>query len=155
MISEDDEDDKIYRVWYSDTRKKFELKSNTCYDDLREGAIGLTKKTVYLDWTTEDNFDRQFTTHLVEGVDVLKEGQEHKKGVEKQQYVDLKLGSSIRPHLLEIKKRLLSSTKLNKEVFDEIGVSGYTSYDMRNVVNLKPYGTRLFELLKKQTYCLI
>lgn len=149
MITEHDTDDQLYRVWYGDMKKRFGLKSNTSYNDLRMGAIGLTRKTVYLDWTTEDDFDRQITTHLVEGVDTLKAGQEKKRGVGKQEYVDLKLGSSIRPHLLEIKKRLLSNEKLTKDIFQELGVSGYTSYDMRNVAKLKPYGVRLFEIMKK------
>jgi len=149
MIKESDGVDEVYRVWFKDIKNKFSLKSNTSYEDLREGAIGLTRKTVYLDWTTEDDFDRQITTHLVEGVDVLKSGQEHKKGVERQQYIDLKLGSTIKPHLLEIKRHLLSKKVLGKDVFNELGISGYTSYDMRNVVNLKPYSIRLFEILKK------
>jgi plasmid replication initiation protein len=152
MITKDDEEDRVYRIWYNDVKKKFDLTSNTSYEDLRDGAMRLVDKTVHLDWTTEDNFDRLTKTHLVESVDVLKPGQGGKKDVDKQKFIDFQLGRSIKPHLLNIKKRLLSEQKVTGDYLQDLGISGYTSYDLRNLKKLKPYGVRLFEIMKKYEY---
>lgn len=149
MIREDDNEEQVYRIWYGDVKRKFDLKSNTSYKDLREAALRLTQKTVYLDWTTEDDFDRLTSTHLFSWSDVLKPGQEHKAGFEQQQYADFQLGEKIKPHLLAIKQRVLSKQKITSATFEELGIVGYTSYDMWNIKRLKPYGARIYEILKK------
>ncbi|MFK7980396.1 MAG: replication initiation protein [Saprospiraceae bacterium] len=138
MISKMDEDDKIYRVWFKDIKKNFRLKSNQSYDLLRKAARSLNKKPVYIGWT-KDEFRRGREYNLFAFVDYLEEGQSG-KGIEKQEYVDVKIHQEMLPFLLYVKKN-----------FDP-AETRYTSYDLRNIEKLKPYSMRFYELFKQEEY---
>lgn len=138
MISKMDEDDKVYRVWFKDIKKNFRLKSNQSYDLLRKAARSLNKKPVYIGWT-KDEFRRGREYNLFAFVDYLEEGQSG-KGIEKQEYVDVKIHQEMLPFLLYVKKN-----------FDP-AETRYTSYDLRNIEKLKPYSMRFYELFKQEEY---
>lgn len=138
MISKTDEDDKVYRVWFKDIKKNFRLKSNQSYDLLRKAARSLNKKPVYIGWT-KDEFRRGREYNLFAFVDYLEEGQSG-KGIEKQEYVDVKIHQEMLPFLLYVKKN-----------FDP-AETRYTSYDLRNIEKLKPYSMRFYELFKQEEY---
>lgn len=137
-INKNDEDGKVYRLWFKDMKKNFQLKSNQSYDFLREAAISMAGKSVYIGWQS-DKFRRGRMHRIIRFVDFLEKGQEG-EGVATQEYVDVSIDKDIRPYLLDIKK------KFNPET------SRYTSYDLRNIVKLKPYATRMFELFKQMEY---
>lgn len=137
-IHKDDDDDKVYRLWFKDMKKNFQLKSNQSYDFLREAAISMAGKSVYIGWQS-DKFRRGRMHRIIRFVDYLEKGQKG-EGVTKQEYVDVSIDSDIRPYLLDIKKNF------NPEI------SRYTSYDLRNIIKLKPYATRLYELMKQMEY---
>ena len=137
-IHKNDDDDKVYRLWFKDMKKNFQLKSNQSYDFLREAAISMAGKSVYIGWQN-DEFRRGRMHRIIRFVDFLEKGQKG-DGVAQQEYVDVSIDSDIRPYLLDIKKNF------NPEV------SRYTSYDLRNIIKLKPYSTRLYELMKQMEY---
>lgn len=137
-IHKDDEDDKVYRLWFKDMKKNFQLKSNQSYDYLREAAISMASKSVYIGWQS-DKFRRGRMHRIIRFVDFLEKGQKG-DGVAKQEYVDVSIDKDIRPYLLDIKKNF------NPEI------SRYTSYDLRNIIKLKPYAARLYELMKQLEY---
>lgn len=137
-IHKNDEDDKVYRLWFKDMKKNFQLKSNQSYDFLREAAISMAGKSVYIGWQS-DKFRRGRMHRIIRFVDYLEKGQKG-DGITKQEYVDVSIDSDIRPYLLDIKKNF------NPEI------SRYTSYDLRNIIKLKPYATRLYELMKQMEY---
>jgi Initiator Replication protein len=60
----------------------------------------------------------------------LAEGQEGKKGVESQEYIDVTVESELKPFLLQLQNR-------------------FTAYDIRNVIKLGAYPIRFYELLKQ------
>jgi len=137
-IHKNDEDDKVYRLWFKDMKKNFQLKSNQSYDFLREAAISMAGKSVYIGWQS-DKFRRGRMHRIIRFVDYLEKGQKG-DGIARQEYVDVSIDSDIRPYLLDIKKNF------NPEI------SRYTSYDLRNIIKLKPYATRLYELMKQMEY---
>ena len=140
MIDKSDDDEKIYRIWYSDIKKLFCLDNNkNVYHFLREGASRIIKKTVKIGWKEEQGIEREREYTLFSFVDYLKKGQENIVK-EKEQYIDVMIHSQIRPFLLYVKKN-----------FDP-ELTRYTSYDVRNIVKLKPYGVRLYELFKQYEY---
>lgn len=137
-IHKDDEDEKVYRLWFKDMKKNFQLKSNQSYDFLREAAISMAGKSVYIGWQS-DKFRRGRMHRIIRFVDYLEKGQKG-DGVSRQEYVDVSIDKDIRPYLLDIKKNF------NPEI------SRYTSYDLRNIIKLKPYAARLYELMKQLEY---
>lgn len=134
-ISKHDEDDKTYRVWFKDIKNNFELKSHQSYKFLREAAISMAGKSVHIGWVN-DNFRRGRLYRIFKFIDYLEDGQSG-GGMEKQEYIDIQIDREIKPYLLDIRKK-----------FDP-EIHRYTSYDMMNVIKLKPYGTRLYELFKQ------
>lgn len=138
MVSKVDEDDKTYRIWFKDIKKLFNIKSNQSYDFLREAARSLNRKTVYIGWMN-DEFKRGREYNLFEFVDYLEKGQKGKR-IEGQEYVDVKIHPKMLPFLLHVKKN-----------FDP-KITRYTSYDLRNIEKLQPYGTRIYELFKQDEY---
>ena len=137
-IHRNDDDDKIYRLWFKDMKKNFQLKSNQSYDFLREAAISMAGKSVYIGWQS-DKFRRGRMHRIIRFVDYLEKGQKG-DGIGQQEFVDVSIDKDIRPYLLDIKKNF------NPEI------SRYTSYDLRNIIRLKPYATRLYELMKQMEY---
>ena len=137
-IHKNDEDDKVYRLWFKEMKQNFQLKSNQTYDFLREAAKSMASKSVYIGWQS-DKFRRGRMHRIIRFVDFLEKGQTG-EGVGQQEYVDVSIDKDIRPYLLDIKKNF------NPEI------SRYTSYDLRNIIKLKPYATRIYELLKQTEY---
>lgn len=135
IIDKDDEDDKVYRVWFKDIKKNFNINSNKTYELLREAARSLNRKPVYIGWQ-DDEYRRGREYALFEFVDYLEGGQSGKK-IHLQEYVDVKIQERMRPFLLYVKKN-----------FDPL-TTRYTSYDLRNTQKLKPYAIRIYELLKQ------
>lgn len=136
MINKADEDDKTYRIWFKDIKNNFKIRSNQSYTYLREAAISMASKSVYIGWMN-DEFRRGRMHRIIRFVDFLEKGQEGKKGISQQEYVDVSIDKDIKPYLLDIKKNYDPKT------------TRYTSYDLRNVIKLKSYGTRIYELLKQ------
>jgi len=137
-IHKDDDEDKIYRLWFKDIKKNFKLRSNQSYEFLREAAISMAGKSVYIGWQN-DKFRRGRMHRIIRFVDYLEKGQKG-EGREKQEYVDVSIDKDIKPYLLDIKKNFNPA------------ISRYTSYDLRNIIKLKPYATRLYELFKQMEY---
>ena len=137
-IHKSDEDEKVYRLWFKDMKKNFQLKSNQSYDYLREAAISMASKSVYIGWQN-DKFRRGRMHRIIRFVDFLEKGQKG-DGVGGQEYVDVSIDKDIRPYLLDIKKNFNPA------------ISRYTSYDLRNIIKLKPYAARLYELMKQLEY---
>lgn len=135
IIDKEDEDDKVYRVWFKDIKENFSINSNKSYELLREAARSLNRKPVYIGWQ-DDEYRRGREYTLFEFVDYLEEGQSGKK-IHLQEYVDVKIQERMRPFLLYVKKN-----------FDPL-TTRYTSYDLRNTQKLKPYAIRIYELLKQ------
>lgn len=139
MIDKRDEDEKVYRLWFKDIKNNFKLKSNQSYTYLREAAVSMAGKSVYIGWMN-DEFRRGRMHRIIRFVDFLEKGQEGKKGISQQEYVDVSIDKDIKPYLLDIKKNYDPKT------------TRYTSYDLRNVIKLKSYGMRIYELLKQFEY---
>lgn len=137
-IDRKDEDDKVYRLWFKDIRKNFQIKSNQSYSYLREAAISMASKSVYIGWMN-DKHRRGRMHRIIRFVDFLEKGQTG-EGSRQQEYVDVSIDKDIKPYLLDIKKNF--DPKLTR----------YTSYDLRNIIKLKPYATRIYELLKQFEY---
>lgn len=136
-ISPSDEDDKVYRIWYRDIKNNFEIKTKQSYDLLRSAANRLFDKSLVVGYI-KDGVEREQKHRLIIGVDYIKDSEENKlKDLSNQEYIDVKIDSSIRPYLLDFRKH-----------FDP-AKDRYTSYELRNVIHLNPYGVRIYELLKQ------
>lgn len=129
QIHKDDEDFRPYRLWYTDVIKNFGLRSNQSYDLLRNAAKELMKKTFKVS-SQDTGFQRETEYHIIRSVNYLAEGEEGKKGVESQEYVDITVDPEMRPLLLQLQKN-------------------FTAYDLRNVARLGSYHLRIYELLKQ------
>lgn len=133
-ITPSDEENKVYRVWYRDIKKNFQVRSNSSYDALRKAADRFFEKTVVIGYM-KDGYERETKYHIIQGLDYLKAGQG--EGAASQEYIDFRIDPAIRPYLLDFRKR-----------FDPTQ-DRYTSYELRNVINLQTYGIRIYELLKQ------
>lgn len=129
QIRREDDDFRVYRVWYSDIIKTFGIKTHQSYDMLREAANKLMRKTFIID-SSADGFARKKVYHIIRMVDYLAEGQEGKKGIENQEYIDVTIETDLKPFLLQLQR-------------------SFTAYDIRNVIKLGAYPIRVYELLKQ------
>lgn len=137
MIDKSDDDDKVYRIWFSDIKKLFKLENNKqSYKFLRDAAESILSKSVKIKWDDEEGIPLQERFTLFTTVRSIREGSEHLVA-DKNLYIDIKILKEVRPFFLDVKKRF--DPKIHR----------YTSYDIRNIVSLKPYGTRIYELLKQ------
>jgi plasmid replication initiation protein len=127
-IRREDEDFKLYRIWYKDVIKTFGLKSNQSYDLLREAGKSLMRKTFKVS-NVENGFKRETEYHIIRTVNYLAEGQQ-KQGVEEQEYLDVTVEPEMKPLLLQLQRN-------------------FTAYDLRNVIKLGTYPVRVYELLKQ------
>lgn len=134
LISSNDDDEKVYRIWYKEIKNNFKIKFKS-YKFLREAANRLFDKSLVVGYM-KDGYEREKKHHLIRSVDALKEGQEG-VDIKSQEYIDVKIDSDIRPYLLDIRKR-----------FDPLH-DRYTSYELRNIIDLQSYGIRIYELLKQ------
>ncbi len=129
QIRREDNEFQTYRVWYRDVVRTFGLKNHNAYDLLRQASLSLMQKSFTVNY--EDNgFERQVNYHIIRKTDVLKEGQEHRRGVETQEYIDVTIEQEMKPLLLQLQKN-------------------FTAYELRNVVKLGVYPIRIYELLKQ------
>jgi len=129
QIHREDEAFKTYRIWYTEVIKTFGLRSNQSYELLRSAARELMKKTFKVS-NQDSGFNRETEYHIIRSVNYLAEGEEGKKGVENQEYVDITVDPEMRPLLLQLQKN-------------------FTAYDLRNVSRLGAYHLRIYELLKQ------
>ncbi len=129
QIRREDDDFRVYRIWFSDIIKTFNIKTHQSYDMLRDASNKLMRKTFILD-TSDEGFARKKVYHIIRMVDYLAEGQENKKGIEKQEYIDVTVETDLKPYLLQLQSR-------------------FTAYDIRNVIKLGAYPIRFYELLKQ------
>jgi plasmid replication initiation protein len=129
QIKREDEEFKVYRVWYRDVIKTFGVRSHQSYDFLREAAKKLMRKTLTID-TKDGDFARKKIYHIIRMVDFLADGQEGKRGVESQEYVDVTIEDELKPHLLQLQR-------------------SFTAYDIKNITKLGAYPIRVYELLKQ------
>lgn len=128
-IRRDDEDFKVYRIWYRDVIKSFGLKSGQSYALLRDASRSLIRKVFNV--SNEDNgFQRESEYHIIRSINYLIEGEEGRAGTETQEYIDITIDPDMKPLLLQLK-------------------SNFTAYDLRNIVKLGAYPVRVYELLKQ------
>lgn len=127
-IRREDEDFKVYRIWYRDVIKAFGLKSAQSYGYLRDAARGLMRQ-VFNVTNTESGFQRETEYHIIRSINYLSE-REDGRPAESQEYIDITVDPEMKPLLLQLQKN-------------------FTAYDLRNVVKLGAYPVRVYELLKQ------
>lgn len=126
QIRRDDDDFQVYRVWYKDVIRAFNLKSNQSYSLLREAAKSIMSKSFFVSYE-KDGSAREVQYHILRKIDYLKDGNE---GRESQEYIDVTIEHEMKPFFLQLQKN-------------------FTAYDLRNVVKLGAYPIRVYELLKQ------
>ena len=131
QIRRDDQEFEVYRIWYKDVIKTFNLKSGDSYRFLREAAQSLMGKSFFVSYETE-GVKREKQYHILREIDYMKEGEEEKsrKKIENHEYIDVTVEQKMRPFLLQLQKN-------------------FTAYDLRNIVRLGVYPIRVYELLKQ------
>ena len=129
QIRREDDDFRVYRIWYRDVARVFKLNQKRGYAEIRDAIKNLLEKKVYVD-VTVDGFKRKEVYHFIRKLSYLEEGQEGKKGVENQEYIDVKIEEEMKPLLLQLQK-------------------SFTAYELGNVINLGVYAVRIYELLKQ------
>lgn len=128
-IKRDDEDFKVYRIWYRDVIKSFGLKSGQSYAFLRDAARSLMRKVFNVS-SDDSGFQRETEYHIIRSINYLAEGEDNRAGAESQEFIDITVEPEMRPLLLQLK-------------------SNFTAYDLRNVIKLGAYPVRVYELLKQ------
>lgn len=137
-ISHRDSQGETYRIYFRDIKQAFDIRSNQSYDLLRTAALGLADKSVYVRRQGEEGTKRGRKLRLIRFVDFLEKDQD--PGVvttERHEYVDVSIDKDLYPYLLAIRKNF--DPQLHR----------YTSYDLFFVRKLRPYGVRMYELLKQ------
>ena len=138
MIDRNDHPNKVYRVYYRDIVKTFEVQSNRSYKLLRKAARSLHRKPIYIGWMS-DNYRRGREYTMFNFVDYL-EGDQKGIDIEKQEFIDIKIQEDVKPFLLYIRQN-----------FDPFATR-YTSYELQNIKKLRPYAVRIYELMKQFEY---
>jgi plasmid replication initiation protein len=128
-VRRDDTDFGIYRIYYRDVAKTFGLNMKRGYSEIRDAAKSLLDKKFYVD-SVVDGFQRQTIYHIIRKINVLKEGQDGKAGVENQEFIDVQIEDEMKPLLLQLQK-------------------SFTTYAFENIINLGLYSIRIYELLKQ------
>jgi plasmid replication initiation protein len=126
QIRRDETDLGVYRIWYKDLIKTFDLKSGDSYSLLREAAKGLLKKPFQINYEVA-GVKRTQEHVLLKNIDYMEAGQGR---AENHEYIDVMVNSDMKPLLLQLQKN-------------------FTAYDLRNVTKLGVYGVRMYELLKQ------
>jgi plasmid replication initiation protein len=126
QIRRDETDLGVYRIWYKDLIKTFDLKSGDSYSLLREAAKGLLKKPFQINYEVA-GVKRTQEHVLLKNIDYMEGGQGR---AENHEYIDVMVNSDMKPLLLQLQKN-------------------FTAYDLRNVTKLGVYGVRMYELLKQ------
>jgi plasmid replication initiation protein len=129
QIHRDDDDFKVYRVWFRDIVKTFGLnKNHNSYDLLRDGANKLMDKSFYVRYEDSGN-QRESRYHILRKIDYSTLGKEEGR-VESQEFIDITIEQEMKPFLLQLQRN-------------------FTTYDLRNIVKLGVYPIRIYELLKQ------
>jgi len=128
QIRRDDDDFQVYRVWYKDVIRAFNLKSNQSYSLLREAAKSIMSKSFFVSYE-KDGTAREVQYHILRKIDYMKDGQEGQNR-ESQEYIDVTIEQEMKPFFLQLQRN-------------------FTAYDLRNVVKLGAYPIRVYELLKQ------
>jgi plasmid replication initiation protein len=129
QIHRDDDDFKVYRVWFRDIVKTFGLnKNHNSYDLLRDGANKLMDKSFYVRYEDNGN-QRESRYHILRKIDYSTLGKEEGR-VESQEFIDITIEQEMKPFLLQLQRN-------------------FTTYDLRNIVKLGVYPIRIYELLKQ------
>lgn len=136
MINKNDDEEKKYRIWLNDIKKAYKLNNNDSYHQLREATKRLSDKSVYLNYE-KNGTEREVKHRFIKYVDYAVDGQDISAS---QEYVDVSIDKEMLPFLLHVQKN-----------FDP-AKTRYTAYDFRNVIELKPYAARIYQLLKKEEY---
>ncbi len=134
QINREDEDLKVYRIWYKDLIKSFGLKSSQSYGFLRDAAKGLMRKVFYVT-NIENGQKRETEYHIIRTVNYLSEGE---KGGDNQEFIDITIDTEMKPLLLQLGNN-----------YKGIKGEGFTAYDLRNITKLGAYHIRIYELLKQ------
>ena len=128
QIHRDDDDFRVYRVWFRDIVKMFGLnKNHNSYDLLRDGANKLMDKSFYVRYE-DSGSPREVRYHILRKIDYSTLGKEGR--VESQEYIDITIEQEMKPFLLQLQR-------------------SFTTYDLRNIVKLGVYPIRIYELLKQ------
>ena len=135
QIKRDDEEFKVYRIWYKDLIKTFGLTSAQSYHFLRQAASGLMKKVFYVTNVGEGGHKRVTEYHIIRKANYLKKGEDGGQG---QEYIDITIDEEMKPLLLQ----------LGNNFRGEKG-EHFTAYDIRNIKKLGVYHTRIYKLLKQ------
>jgi plasmid replication initiation protein len=129
QIHREDDDFKVYRVWFRDIVKTFGLnKNHNSYDLLRDGANKLMDKSFYVRYEDNGN-QRESRYHILRKIDYSTLGKEEGR-VESQEFIDITIEQEMKPFLLQLQRN-------------------FTTYDLRNIVKLGVYPIRIYELLKQ------
>ncbi|MBI1226033.1 MAG: RepB family plasmid replication initiator protein [Bacteroidetes bacterium] len=128
QIRRDDDDFQVYRVWYKDVIRAFNLKSNQSYNLLREAAKSIMSKSFFVSYE-KDGTTREVQYHILRKIDYLKDGRDGQPR-ESQEYIDVTIEQEMKPFFLQLQRN-------------------FTAYDLRNVVKLGAYPIRVYELLKQ------
>jgi plasmid replication initiation protein len=129
QIHRDDDDFKVYRVWFRDIVKTFGLnKNHNSYDLLRDGANKLMDKSFYVRYE-DSGSQRESRYHILRKIDYSTLGKEEGR-VESQEFIDITIEQEMKPFLLQLQRN-------------------FTTYDLRNIVKLGVYPIRIYELLKQ------
>lgn len=128
QIRREDEEFKVYRIWFKDVIGTFGLKSGDSYGYLRSAAQSLMGKSFYISYENE-GIVREKQYHILREIDYLQEGQVGTKA-QNHEYIDVTIEQKMKPLLLQLQKN-------------------FTAYDLRNIVKLGVYPIRIYELLKQ------
>jgi len=124
-IGRHDKEFKPIRIYITDLIKQYGSKSNDDYRRVSLAAVRLMRKSVKIDYITEQGEERVHHSPLVISVDTPKKLND---GFEK--YIELQFPERIRPLLLDLKKN-------------------YLLYDKKNILNLKSkFSVRIYQILK-------
>lgn len=134
QIKRNDEDFRVYRIWYKDLIKSFGLKSAQSYKLLRKAANGLMGKSLYVT-NMEQGQRRETQYHIIRTVNYLMEGE---KGGENQEYLDITIDPEMKPLLLQLGSNYRGESGEN-----------FTAYDLNYIIKLGAYHVRIYELLKQ------
>jgi plasmid replication initiation protein len=126
QIRRDELDLGVYRIWYKDLIKTFDLKSGDSYGLLREAAKSLLKKPFQINYEIE-GVKRTQEHVLLKQIDYMDSGQGE---AENHEYIDVVVNNDMKPLLLQLQRN-------------------FTAYDLRNVTKLGVYSVRMYELLKQ------
>jgi plasmid replication initiation protein len=137
QVNRDDEDFKVYRIYYKDVIKNFNLRSSQSYGFLRDAARMIMRKVFNVTDYAEGH-ERETEYHIIRTVNYATEGQ---KMDASKEFIDITIDPEMKPLLLQLGHNYKEGVLTKGE--------GFTAYDMRNIEKLGAYHVRIYELLKQ------